>query len=98
MIRRVMDEQNKQAEEKNHIELVTKASRIISRWSGPLASLISYGLILGLAATGLGVMALGTLIGMFLGSATLGGFGLLTGGIFLTTGCALMLWKLTPDH
>ncbi len=93
-----MDEQNKQTALETPVELVTKTSRIISRWSGPLASLISYGLILGLAATGLGVMALGTMVGIFFGSATLGGFGLLTGGIFLATGCALMLWKLTPDH
>lgn len=78
-----------------HIQLVSQTSTLISRWSGPLVSLLSYGLILGLALTGIALMMISAMIGLFFDSGSSSGFGFLTGGIFLAAGCGMILWKLT---
>ena len=77
-----------------HVKLVSRTSTLISRYSGPFVSLLSYGLILGLGITGISLMIISAMIGLFF-DASSSGFGFLTGGIFLTTGCPLILWKLT---
>jgi len=78
-----------------HVDLVGKTTDLITRWSGPFISFLSYGLILGLATTGLGLMAISAIIGLFFDSTTHSGFGFLTGGVFLTVGCTMILWKMT---
>ncbi|NWK55441.1 hypothetical protein HW115_07450 [Verrucomicrobiaceae bacterium N1E253] len=78
-----------------HVKLVQKTSNFISRWSGPFVSLISYSLILGLGLAGIGLMTISALVGLFIDSGSSSGFGFLTGGILLTAGCCLILWKLT---
>lgn len=78
-----------------HVEFVSQASTFVSRWSGPFVSLLSYSLILGLGITGIGLMTISALIGLFLDSGSSSGFGFLTGGLLLTAGCCMILWKLT---
>jgi len=78
-----------------HVALVSKTTDFITRWSGPFVSFLSYGLILGLATTGLGIMAISAVIGLFFDSTTHSGFGFLTGGVFLAVGCTMILWKMT---
>jgi len=83
---------NKQAELLSH---VSKTSHFISRWSGPFVSFLSYGIILGLGLTGIGLMTVSAMIGLFFDSGSASGFGFLTGGVFLAVGCTMILWKLS---
>ena len=78
-----------------HVKLVSQTSTLISRYSGPFVSLLSYGLILALGITGISLMIISAMIGLFFDAGSSSGFGFLTGGVFLTTGCTLILWKLT---
>lgn len=78
-----------------HVALVSKTSDFIAKWRGPFVSLLSYGLILTLTTTGLGLMAISAMIGLFFDSTTHSGFGFLTGGVFLAVGCTMILWKMT---
>jgi len=83
----------KQTKEKR----ISKISQFITKWGAPLVHVFSYGLILGLAATGIGLMACSMLAGLILGSGLLSGFGFLTGGVIFTAGCSLVLWKLNRE-
>jgi len=76
-------------------ELLSQTSHFISRWSGPFVSFLSYGIILGLGLTGIGLMTVSAMIGLFFDSGRASGFGFLTGGVFLAVGCTMILWKLT---
>ncbi|MBT8038301.1 MAG: hypothetical protein KJO21_12230 [Verrucomicrobiae bacterium] len=66
-----------------------------NRWAGPAVSVISYGLIIGFALTGLAMMTASALAWLMLNASWLSGFGLLTGGIFFSSAAALFLGKLT---
>ena len=78
-----------------HVALVSKTSDFITRWRAPFVSLLSYGLILGLAATGMTLMGISAIIGLFFDTTTHSGFGFLTGGVFLAVSCTMTLWKMT---
>lgn len=94
--RSVMNEPNHTPPtDEKHIKLISQTSALLSRWSGPFVSLLSYGLILGLALTGISLMMISAMIGLFFNSELSSGFGFLTGGILLATGCGMILWKLT---
>lgn len=67
----------------------------VKGWAGPAVSLVSYGLIVGFALSGLAIMALSALIWVFFNTSLFSGFGLLTGGIFLSAATALFLGRLT---
>lgn len=77
------------------VEILSHTSHFISRWSGPFISFLSYGLILGLGITGIGLMIISAMIGLFFDAGSSSGFGFLTGGLFLAVGCGMILWKLT---
>lgn len=85
---------NPSANEK-HIKLVSQTSHLLSRWSGPFVSFLCYGLIIGLGLTGIALMTICALVSLFFDASISSGFGFLTGGILLTAGCSLILWKLT---
>ena len=90
MVCSVMNEQNNE-------KYIGKISQIITKWGGPLVLIFSYGLILGFAVIGLGLMASSTIFGILFGSGLLSGFGLLTGGVIFASGCSLVLRKLTGE-
>ena len=71
-----------------------KTKDIVSKWSGPAVSVVSYGLIIGFALTGLVTMAVSALVWVIFGTSLFSGFGLLTGGIFLSAATAIFLGKL----
>ncbi len=72
-----------------------RAATRVKGWGGPAISVISYGLIIGFALTGIGVMMLSSLVWLLFGISSFSGFGLLTGGLFLSAATALFLGKLT---
>ena len=79
-------------------QCATQAKRAVTRtkgWGGPAISVISYGLIIGFALSGIGVMMVSALVWLLFGVGSFSGFGLLTGGIFLSAATALFLGKLT---
>ena len=90
MVASVMNQQNND----KHI---SKLSQIIIKWGGLLGFLFSYGLILGLAVAGLGLMALCAVAGLFNGNDLHSGFGFLTGGVIFTAGCSMVLMKMSQD-
>ena len=67
---------------------------MVTKWSGPAVSVVSYGLIIGFALSGLGIMGVSALVWVVFGTSLFSGFGLLTGGIFLSAATALFLGKL----
>ncbi|MCP5537832.1 MAG: hypothetical protein H7A51_16560 [Akkermansiaceae bacterium] len=71
-----------------------KAATRVKGWGGPAISIISYGLIIGFALSGLGMMMLSALAWLLFGVGSFSGFGLLTGGIFLSAATAIFLGKL----
>ena len=71
-----------------------KTNDIVRKWSGPAVSVMSYGLIIGFALSGLGIMGVSALAWMIFGTSLFSGFGLLTGGLFLSAATALFLGKL----
>lgn len=71
-----------------------KSKDIVNKWSGPAISVMSYGLIIGFALSGLGIMGISALVWIIFGTSLFSGFGLLTGGIFLSAATALFLGKL----
>lgn len=81
----------------NNKKYLGKISQFITKQGGLFTSLLSYGLMLGLAAAGMGLMALCAIAGLCFGCGTFGGFALLTGGMIFTSGCSMVLWKLTRD-
>ena len=91
MLRSVM---NKKPNEQ-HVKLVGQTTSIVKKWSGPAVSVISYGLIIGFALSGIGVMGASAFAWLFFHSGWFAGFGLLTGGVFLSVATALFLGKLT---
>ncbi len=90
MVGSVMNEQNEK-------KYSNKIAQFITKWSAPFVSLLSYGLIFGLVISGLGVMGMSILVGLFIETGSLSGFGFLTGGIIFTAGGTLILWKLTRE-
>ncbi len=72
-----------------------RAATRVKDWGGPAVSIISYGFIIGFALSGIGVMALSALVCLIFGVSSFSGFGLLTGGLFLSAASALFLGKLT---
>ncbi len=76
-------------------ELVSQCATQATRWAGPAVSIISYGLIVGFALSGIAVMAVSALVWLLSNAGWFAGFGLLTGGIFLSAATALFLGKLT---
>lgn len=72
-----------------------KTNDIVRKWSGPAVSVASYGLILAFALTGLAVMGISALVWVVCDTGLFSGFGLLTGGLFLSSATALFLGKLT---
>lgn len=86
---------DKQPNNEKIVVVANQTSRFISRWGGPFLSMISYGIILGLGLTGIGLMIISAMISMFFDAGSSSGFTFLTGGIFLTAGCSMILWKLT---
>lgn len=64
-------------------------------WGGPAISLVSYGLIIGFALSGIAIMGLSSLVWLVFNTSLFSGFGLLTGGILLSAATALFLGKLT---
>lgn len=80
--------------EQKQLKALKHNQYIISRWSGPLLSLFSYGLILTLASAGLILMVISALVGLFFDHGLHSGFGFLTGGLFLASGFAATLWKI----
>lgn len=71
-----------------------KANDIVRKWSGPAVSVVSYGLIIGFALSGLGIMGISALVWIIFGTSLFSGFGLLTGGMFLSAATALFLGRL----
>jgi len=71
-----------------------KNKDIVTKWSGPAISVMSYGLIIGFALSGIGVMGFSALVWIIFGTSLFSGFGLLTGGMFLSAATALFLGKL----
>lgn len=97
-----MNEQTTTTNEQNDHPAIdqcaTQAKRAATRikgWGGPVISIISYGLIIGFALSGIGVMMLSALVWLLFGISSFSGFGLLTGGLFLSAATALFLGKLT---
>lgn len=86
MVCSVMNEQNKE-------KYSAKISQIIIKWGGPMVSLFSYGLILGLAGSGLALMAVSMLFALLFDSGFFSGFGFLSGAVIFTAGGSLFLWK-----
>lgn len=86
MVCSVMNEQNKE-------KYSVKISQIIIKWGGLAVSLFSYGLILGLAGAGLGLMTISTLFALLFDSGFFSGFGFLSGAVIFTAGGSLFLWK-----
>ncbi|MBK1855120.1 hypothetical protein JO972_09130 [Verrucomicrobiaceae bacterium 5K15] len=80
-------------------DLKPTAAEFATLWSqrlaGPAVTVFSYGLIIGLALTGLGVMAVSAITWLFSGADWFCGIGLLTGGIFLASASVLFLGQLT---
>lgn len=72
-----------------------KTNDIVRKWSGPAVSVMSYGLIIGFALSGLGIMGISALVWVIFNTSLFSGFGLLTGGLFLSAATALFLGKLT---
>ncbi len=75
-------------------ELVSQCATQATRWAGPAVSIISYGLIVGFALSGIAVMAASALVWLLSNAGWFAGCGLLTGGIFLSAATALFLGKL----
>ncbi|MGB0990928.1 MAG: hypothetical protein ACPG32_00490 [Akkermansiaceae bacterium] len=67
----------------------------LARMAAPAISLLGYGLIIGLAVTGIGAMAISGIVWLISSAGWFCGFGLLTGGMFLAAATALFLGKLT---
>lgn len=72
-----------------------RAATHVKNCGGPAISIISYGLIIGFALSGIGVMMLSSLAWLLFGVGSFSGFGLLTGGLFLSAATSLFLGKLT---
>lgn len=81
----------------NNKKYLGKIRQFITKQSGLFTSLLSYGLMLGLAAAGMGLMALCVIADLCFGCGTFGGFAFLTGGMIFTAGCSMLLWKLARD-
>lgn len=73
---------------------IRKINEIITKWGAPFVSLISYGLILGLAFLGIGLMGLSVMTGLFFDAGLLSGFAFLTGGLVFIAGGTITLWKM----
>lgn len=71
-----------------------RAATRVQGWGGPAISIISYGLIIGFALSGIGVMMISALIWLLFDIGWFSGFGLLTGGVFLSAAIAIFLGKL----
>jgi len=89
-LRTVMNEPNQINQ-----EVINKCATHANRWAGPAVSIISYGLIIGFALSGIAVMAVSALVWLVFNTSWFAGFGLLTGGVFLSAATALFLGKLT---
>lgn len=76
-------------------DILHKCTTQAKHWAGPAISVICYGLIIGFALSGIGVMMLSALVWLLFGVSSFSGFGLLTGGVFLSAATALFLGKLT---
>ncbi|MFK7909461.1 MAG: hypothetical protein AB8F34_02545 [Akkermansiaceae bacterium] len=72
-----------------------KTNDIVRKWSGPAVSVVSYGLIIGFALSGLGIMGMSALVWVIFNTSLFSGFGLLTGGLLLSAATAIFLGKLT---
>jgi len=72
-----------------------RAATRVKGWGGPAISIISYGFVIGFALSGIGMMILSSLLWLIFGVSSFSGFGLLTGGLFLSAATALFLGKLT---
>lgn len=81
----------------NHKKHLSKISQFVTKQGGLFISVISYGLMLGLALAGMGLMVLCTIADLCFGCGTFGGFAFLTGGMIFTAGCSTLLWKLTRE-
>ena len=78
-----------------HAKQLKNTTLFVSRWSGPFVSVLSYSLILGIGITGVAIMIISAMVGLFIDAGSSSGFGFLTGGIFLALGCSMILWELT---
>jgi hypothetical protein len=76
-------------------ELISKCATQATRWAGPAVSIISYGLIIGFALSGIALMTVSALVWIVFHTSWFAGFGLLTGGVFLSAATAHFLGKLT---
>lgn len=65
------------------------------RLAGPMVTVFSCGLIIGLALTGLGLMGVSAVTWLLSGADWFCGFGLLTGGMFLASAMVLFLGQLS---
>ena len=81
----------------NNKKYLGEISKFITGRGGLLTSLLSYGLMLGLAPAGMGLMALCAIADLCFGCGTFGGMAFLTGGMIFTAGCSMLLWKLARD-
>jgi len=77
----------------------TNAAEIASCWAnriaGPAVTMISCGLIIGLALTGLALMGISAATWLLSGADWFCGIGLLTGGLFLSSATVLFLGQLS---
>ena len=70
---------------------------VISKWAGIVIPVIGYLVITGFALTGLGIIGFSLLTWIITDMTWVGGFGLLTGGLFLSTATVLFIGKLIKD-
>lgn len=75
---------------KETYELVSKRISLVLKLS-------AYLVVAGLAFSGLGVMGFSLLMWLFSGLDTISGFGILTGGVFLSTATVLFFGRLLKE-
>lgn len=69
----------------------------INQWSGVATQIIGYLLIIGFALSGILIMIISLLTWMISDVSWMAGFGLMTGGIFLSCSITLIVGKLIKD-
>ena len=75
-------------------EQAKNVAQRIRGWGAPALSVLSYGLIIGFALSGIGIMGISALVWLLFSTSLFSGFGLLTGGLFLSAATAIFLGKL----
>ena len=90
-----MNETNMNTPQENQPALTKEVILWAGQLAAPAITLLGSGLIIGLALTGIGLMAISTLTWLFSGAGWFCGIGLLTGGMFLASATALCLGQLS---